>query len=83
MGNIIVRIQAKYRKDRMKTEEVYLIWKRFPERQTDRWTTDGSASDKLRWPAAKLKYLISLLTPLNAKEMVPGNDESMAFEAII
>ena len=43
--NIILHIQAKYRKVRMKTEVAYSIWKKIrPD-----WQTDNRASDKLRW----------------------------------
>ena len=37
LGNIFVHIHAKHRKDRMKIEEVYSIWKKV-DRQTDRRT---------------------------------------------
>ena len=48
LGNIIVHIHAIYRKDRMKTEGAYSIWKKV-DRRSDRRTKDDSASDKLRW----------------------------------
>ena len=38
LGNIVVHIQAKYRKDRMKVEEAYWILKK--GWRTDRRTTD-------------------------------------------
>ena len=49
-GNIVVHIQAKYRKDWMKTQGAYSTWKKGwqTEGRTDR-QTDGSASDKLNW----------------------------------
>ena len=46
LGNIAMHIHAKYQKDRTKTEGTYLIWIKV-DRQ-DRWTTDGSALEKLR-----------------------------------
>ena len=46
LGKIVGHNQAKHRKDRMKTEGAYFIWKDW---RTDRWMTDGSASDKLHW----------------------------------
>ena len=46
LGDIVVLIQAKYRKDRMKPEGAYSIWK--IGCQTD-GQTDGSASEKLCW----------------------------------
>ena len=45
LGNIVVHIRAKYRKDQMKTEEVFLILKKV-DGQTDGRTSkqmDGSA----------------------------------------
>ena len=50
-GNIVVHTEAKFRKERTKTEEGFLIWKKKTGRPTDdgRRTTDGSTSDKLRW----------------------------------
>ena len=40
-GNIVVQIQAKYRKDQMKTEGAYSIWKKglTTDGQTDKRTT--------------------------------------------
>ena len=34
VGNIVVHMHTKYRKDRMKTEGAYPLWKRFDRRQT-------------------------------------------------
>ena len=41
-------IHVKYRKDRMKTEGAYSIWKKIDSGQTDR-QTDGSAVDNICW----------------------------------
>ena len=46
LGNIVVYIHAKYRKDRIKTVGAFSIWKKKVDRQTDKRTTDGSAYDK-------------------------------------
>ena len=43
LGNIVVYIHANYRKDRMKTEGAFSIWKKKVDRQTAKRTTDGSA----------------------------------------
>ena len=54
LGNILVDIQTKYRKDRMKTEGAYSIWKKVDgrtERQTDVRTTEAP----LTISAAELK----------------------------
>ena len=47
-GDIDIHIEAKYRKDQMKTEGAYSIWKK-GWHQTDRWTTDALALEKLYW----------------------------------
>ena len=47
-GNIVLHIQAKYRKDRMKTGGAYSILKKGWKTDTNR-RTDGSASKKLCW----------------------------------
>ena len=48
LGNIVVHIHTKYWKDLMTTEGAYFIGKK-ADRQTDRRTTDASASDKPCW----------------------------------
>ena len=44
LGNIVVHIQTKYRKDQMKTEGAYSIWKKVDgqmDGQTDGQMDDG------------------------------------------
>ena len=43
-----MHIHARYKKDQMKSEGAYSIWKKV-DGQMDRWMTDGSALDKLPW----------------------------------
>ena len=66
MGNIVVNIQAKYRKDRIKTEGVYVIWKKFDGRTMGRLRA-GIGSALLTMSASELKISAQVLERVNQR----------------